>query len=54
MEVEAPIEFKVITYDGTSENLIKLVKLKNIFRKQLPKIAGEYIVRLVWIENTKV
>ena len=47
MEVEAPIEFKVITNDGTSENLIKLVKLKNIFRKQLPKMPGEYIVRLV-------
>ncbi|OMJ65818.1 hypothetical protein SteCoe_37571 [Stentor coeruleus] len=41
------IEFKVISNDGTPDNLIKLVKLKNIFRKQLPKMPGEYIVRLV-------
>jgi histone acetyltransferase len=41
------IEFKVITNDGNPDHLISLVKLKNIFRKQLPKMPGEYIVRLV-------
>ena len=44
---EDNIEFRVITNDGTPEHLISLVKLKNIFRKQLPKMPGEYIVRLV-------
>jgi histone acetyltransferase len=41
------LRFEVIRNDRSHENLEKLVKLKNIFRKQLPKMPGEYIVRLV-------
>lgn len=42
------LEFKVITNDGTSENLKLLTDLKNIISKQLPKMPKEYIVRLVF------
>ena len=41
------LRFKIISNDGNRENMVSLIKLKNIFRKQLPKMPGEYIVRLV-------
>lgn len=36
-----------MTNDGTEENSIALIALKNIFSRQLPKMPKEYIVRLV-------
>eukprot|EP00605_Chrysophyceae_sp_TOSAG23-4_P001386 GSChrysophyteH1.ASY1.ANO1.1506.1 assembled CDS len=41
------ISFKIVVNDGTEENHIDLIHLKNIFSKQLPKMPKEYIVRLV-------
>lgn len=42
------ISFILVTNDGTPENSVHLVELKNIFAKQLPKMPKEYIVRLVF------
>ena len=39
--------FAVIRNDGTPKNMERLITLKNIFSKQLPKMPKEYIVRLV-------
>jgi histone acetyltransferase len=47
----APLVFTVISNDQSNENLETLTKIKNIFRKQLPKMPGEYIVRLVFDRN---
>jgi histone acetyltransferase len=41
------VRFAAITNDGSPENMERLVTLKNIFAKQLPKMPKEYIVRLV-------
>jgi histone acetyltransferase len=41
------LAFNVIDNNGDHGRLEKLIRLKNIFRKQLPKMPGEYIVRLV-------
>jgi len=41
------ISFAVITNDGSEESCERLITLKNIFAKQLPKMPKEYIVRLV-------
>lgn len=41
------IKFQLIKNDNSDENLIKLINLKNIFSRQLPKMPKEYIVRLV-------
>ena len=45
--MEESLVFRKVKNDDTEETLINLIKLKNIFRKQLPKMPGEYIVRLV-------
>ncbi len=42
------IEFEVVTNDHTDESVVKLIALKNIFSRQLPKMPKEYIVRLVY------
>lgn len=42
------IYFQTVTNDGTSASCIKLIALKNIFSRQLPKMPKEYIVRLVF------
>eukprot|EP01132_Coremiostelium_polycephalum_P004079 gene4079-5107_t len=42
------LKFKVITNDGSIENLEHLMDLKNVFSKQLPKMPREYIVRLMF------
>jgi histone acetyltransferase len=42
------IEFELVINDGTDESNMKLIALKNIFSKQLPKMPKEYIVRLVF------
>eukprot|EP00388_Colpodella_angusta_P002151 GDKJ01006933.1.p1 GENE.GDKJ01006933.1~~GDKJ01006933.1.p1 ORF type:complete len:734 (-),score=135.48 GDKJ01006933.1:47-2248(-) len=41
------ITFKCITNDGNPDHLAKLINLKNIFSRQLPKMPREYIARLV-------
>ncbi|KAF8817954.1 histone lysine acetyltransferase GCN5-A, partial [Cardiosporidium cionae] len=45
------IYFDCITNDREPDHLIKLVTLKNIFSRQLPKMPREYIVRLVFDRN---
>lgn len=47
-EEKGYLEFKVISNDGSTENLKLLTDLKNIISKQLPKMPKEYIVRLVF------
>lgn len=42
------ITFEIITNDGTDSSCLKLIALKNIFSRQLPKMPKEYIVRLVF------
>ena len=42
------ITFEIITNDGTDNSCLKLIALKNIFSRQLPKMPKEYIVRLVF------
>jgi histone acetyltransferase len=37
----------VIGNDGNAENCIRLVRIKEIFAQQLPKMPKEYITRLV-------
>jgi N-acetylglutamate synthase-like GNAT family acetyltransferase len=45
--IPSDVSFRVVTNDGTNENNIALITLKNIFSRQLPKMPKEYIVRLV-------
>lgn len=42
------VHFEVITNNRSDESSIKLIALKNIFSRQLPKMPKEYIVRLVF------
>ena len=42
------ISFETIHNDGTKPTMKKLIDLKNIFARQLPKMPKEYIVRLVF------
>ena len=46
-DINSDISFKIVVDDGSDENRIDLIHLKNIFSKQLPKMPKEYIVRLV-------
>lgn len=41
------LEYRVITNDGKPQHLRWLIRVKNIFSRQLPKMPKEYIVRLV-------
>lgn len=43
----------IVENDGTPENLIRLIGLKNLFSKQLPKMPKDYIVRLVFDKRHK-
>lgn len=45
---EDAARFCVIRNDGKDVNLIRLIHLKNIFSKQLPKMPPQYILRLVF------
>lgn len=45
------IHFECITNDRLPSHSIKLLALKNIFSRQLPKMPREYIVRLVFDVN---
>lgn len=46
-EKEGEISFVYVKNDGTPQNMIYLISLKNIFSKQLPNMPKEYICRLV-------
>lgn len=46
--MEAVVDFEIVTNDDTDESAIKLIALKTIFARQLPKMPREYIVRLVF------
>lgn len=42
------IKRAIVVNDGTRQNLIRLIGLKSLFAKQLPKMPKEYITRLVF------
>lgn len=42
------LKWVVVENDGTPQNMIKLVGLKSLFAKQLPKMPRAYIARLVF------
>ena len=42
------ISYGIVKNDGSDENMIRLIGLKSLFAKQLPKMPKEYIVRLVF------
>jgi hypothetical protein len=42
------IKRAIVTNDGERQNLIRLVGLKSLFARQLPKMPKEYIARLVF------
>lgn len=42
------LRYVIVKNDGKPENLIKLVGLKSLFAKQLPKMPRAYIARLVF------
>lgn len=48
MNIENEISFELLRNDGTKPTMKKLIDLKNIFSRQLPKMPKEYIVRLVF------
>jgi histone acetyltransferase len=48
MEALTQEGFELIVNDGSDDSVIKLMALKNIFSRQLPKMPREYIVRLVF------
>lgn len=50
-ERQGIIQFRAVTNDGSSESMILLTGLKNIYQKQLPKMPREYIARLVYDRN---
>jgi Transcription factor involved in chromatin remodeling, contains bromodomain len=43
----------IVENDGKEENLVRLIGLKNLFSKQLPKMPRDYIVRLVFDRRHK-
>lgn len=47
------VSYELVTNDGTDETSMKLIALKNIFSKQLPKMPKDYIVRLVFDKRHK-
>jgi len=47
------IEHAIVTNDGSQKNLVRLIGLKSLFAKQLPKMPKEYIVRLVFDRRHK-
>lgn len=47
------IRHVIVTNDGDHKNLVRLVGLKNLFAKQLPKMPKDYIVRLVFDRRHK-
>ena len=47
------IRHAIVTNNGDQENFVRLIGLKNLFAKQLPKMPKDYIVRLVFDRNHK-
>eukprot|EP00551_Chaetoceros_affinis_P012161 CAMPEP_0203665582 /NCGR_PEP_ID=MMETSP0090-20130426/2783_1 /ASSEMBLY_ACC=CAM_ASM_001088 /TAXON_ID=426623 /ORGANISM="Chaetoceros affinis, Strain CCMP159" /LENGTH=443 /DNA_ID=CAMNT_0050529191 /DNA_START=1 /DNA_END=1335 /DNA_ORIENTATION=+ len=47
------IRHVIVINDGNHENLVRLIGLKNLFAKQLPKMPKDYIVRLVFDRRHK-
>lgn len=47
------IKYTVVSNDGEASSLVKLIGLKNLFAKQLPKMPKEYIARLVFDRRHK-
>lgn len=47
------IKRAIVTNDGQRHNLIRLIGLKSLFAKQLPKMPKEYIARLVFDRRHK-
>lgn len=47
MEQDGKIAFHYVENDGTPDNMMRLIALKNVFSKQLPNMPREYIARLV-------
>lgn len=47
------IKHCVVTNDGSHDSLVKLIGLKSLFARQLPKMPKEYIVRLVFDRRHK-
>ena len=47
------LKYVIVTNDGSHTNLVRLVGLKNLFAKQLPKMPKDYIVRLVFDRRHK-
>jgi hypothetical protein len=47
------IRYCIISNDGNHDHLIKLIGLKSLFAKMLPKMPKEYIVRLVMDKRHK-
>lgn len=45
---EVGMIFEIIKNDGERHSMKKLIDLKNIFSKQLPKMPKEYIARLLF------
>jgi len=50
-EKQGLISFQCVRNDRNPDHLIKLIGLKNIFSRQLPKMPREYIARLVLDRN---
>eukprot|EP00985_Skeletonema_marinoi_P021359 scaffold13054_cov134-Skeletonema_marinoi.AAC.3 len=47
------IRTAIVINDGTRTNLIRLIGLKSLFARQLPKMPKEYIARLVFDRRHK-
>lgn len=48
IQTNEEVSFEIVTNDKSNESCTKLIALKNIFSRQLPKMPKEYIVRLVF------
>ena len=47
------IKHCIVSNDGTPDSMVKLIGLKSLFARQLPKMPKEYIVRLVFDRRHK-
>ncbi|RYG61741.1 GNAT family N-acetyltransferase [archaeon] len=47
------VSYEIVVNDGSDAACLKLLALKNIFARQLPKMPKEYIVRLVFDDRHK-
>ncbi|KAL5561805.1 hypothetical protein UlMin_031552 [Ulmus minor] len=52
-EETGKLKFVCVSNDGIDDHMVWLIGLKNIFRRQLPNMPKEYIVRLVMDRNHK-